>query len=68
MGVKPALTLREEQSLWVVDKMVRGKIFGPMRQEETGRWIKLHIHQLHDLHSLLRIIWVNKSRRMHSAF
>jgi hypothetical protein len=36
--------------------------------DTEGSWIKLHIHELHDLYSLLSIIWVNKSRRVHSAF
>jgi hypothetical protein len=30
----------------------------------TGRWIKLHNEELHDLYSSTSIIRVNKSRRM----
>jgi hypothetical protein len=41
-----------------------GKIFGPKRDEVMGRWRKLHKVELQDLHSLLSVIRIIKSRRM----
>jgi hypothetical protein len=41
------------------------RIFGPKRDGVTGRgWRKLHNEELHNLHSLLSIIRIIKSRRM----
>jgi hypothetical protein len=41
-----SLTLREEHRLRVLRR-----IFGPMRDEETGFWIKLHNEELHNFYS-----------------
>jgi hypothetical protein len=43
------------------------KIFGPKRDEVTGRWKKLHNEELHDLYSSPDIIRVNKSMEMRRA-
>jgi hypothetical protein len=40
------------------------RIFGPMRDEMTGDWRKLHNEELHNLYSFPSIIRVIKSRRM----
>jgi hypothetical protein len=44
-----SLTLREERRLRVFKKRVLRRIFGPMRDEETGEWRKLHNEELNDL-------------------
>jgi hypothetical protein len=43
------------------------RIFGPKRDEVTGRWRKLHNEMLHDLYCLPSIIRKIKSRRMRWA-
>ena len=43
-----------------------GKIFGPKRDEATGKWRRLHKEELYDLYSSTNIIRVIKSR-MRSA-
>jgi hypothetical protein len=43
------------------------RIFGPMRDEVTGGWRKLHNEELCDLYSLPSIIRMTKSRRMRWA-
>jgi hypothetical protein len=43
------------------------RIFGSKRDEVTGEWRKLHIEELHDLHSSPIIVCVIKSRRMRWA-
>jgi hypothetical protein len=40
------------------------RIFGPKRDEVTGKWRKLHNKELHDLYSSPIIIKIIKSRRM----
>jgi hypothetical protein len=40
------------------------RIFGPKRDEVTGKWRKLHNEELRDLYSSLSIIRIIKSRRM----
>jgi hypothetical protein len=42
------------------------RIFGPKREEVTGKWRKLHIEELRDLYSS-SIIGIIKSRRMRWA-
>jgi hypothetical protein len=43
------MTLREESRLRVFENRVLRRIFGPKRDEVTGKWIKLHSEELHDL-------------------
>jgi len=38
------------------------RVFGPMRDEVTGEWRKLHNDELSDLYSLPNIVRVVKSR------
>jgi hypothetical protein len=40
------------------------RIFGPKRDEVTGKWRKLHNEQIHDLYSSPSIITIIKARRM----
>jgi hypothetical protein len=61
-----SLTLREEHRLGVFENRVL-RIFGPMRDEVTGEWRKLHTERLHDLYSSRSIIRVIKARRMRWA-
>jgi hypothetical protein len=58
------LTLREEQRLRVFENRVLRRIFGPKRDEATGKWTRLHNEELNDLYSAPNIIRVIKSRRM----
>ena len=37
-----SLTLREERRRRVFEKRALRRIFGPMRDKVTGKWIKLH--------------------------
>jgi len=59
-----SLTLREERRLRVFEKRMLRRVFGPKRDEVTGRWRKLHNEELSDLYSLPNIVWVVKLRRM----
>jgi len=43
------------------------RVFGPKRDQVTGKWRKLHNEELSDLYSLPNILWVVKSRRMSFA-
>jgi len=45
-----SLTLREERRLRVFENRVLRVIFGPQRDEITGKWRKLHIEELNDLY------------------
>jgi hypothetical protein len=56
--------LREERKLRVFGKRVSRGIFGPNRDEITGKWRKLHNEELHDLYSSPNIVKVIKSRRL----
>jgi hypothetical protein len=59
-----SLTLREEHRLRVFENRVLRRIFGPMRDEVTGEWRKLHNGELRNLYSSPDIIRQIKSRRM----
>ena len=58
--------MREEGRLRMFNKVLR-RIFGPKRNEVTGKWRKLHSEELNDLYTSLNIIRVIKSRRMRWA-
>ena len=47
-----SLTLREERRLRVFENRVLRRVFGPKRDEVTGKWRKLHNEELRDLYSL----------------
>jgi hypothetical protein len=51
----------------VFENRVQRRIFGPKRDEVTGKWRKLHNKELHDLYSSPSIIFIIKSRRMRWA-
>jgi hypothetical protein len=57
------LTLREEHRLRVFENRVLSRIFGPKRDEVTGKLRKLHNEELHILYSSPNIRHI-KSRRM----
>jgi len=59
--------LRKERKLRVFENMVLVRIFGPRRDEVTGKWRRLHNEELNDLYSLPNIVQVIKSRRMRWA-
>jgi hypothetical protein len=44
-----SLTLREEHRLRVFENRVLRRIFGPKRDEVTGKWRRLHKKELNDL-------------------
>jgi hypothetical protein len=48
----------------VFENRVLRKIFGPKRDEVTGKWRKLHNEELHDLYSWPNIIRIIKPRKM----
>jgi hypothetical protein len=48
------------------NRVLRG-IFGPKRDEATGKWRRLHNEELNDLYSSPNIIRVIKSRRIRWA-
>jgi hypothetical protein len=62
-----SLTLREERRLRVSENRVLRRVFGPKRDEVTGKRRKLHNEELNDLYSLSNIVRVVKSRRMRWA-
>ena len=62
-----SLTLREERKLRVFENMVLRRIFGPRRDEVTGKWRRPHNEELSDLYCSPNIVRVIKSRRMRWA-
>jgi hypothetical protein len=56
--------LREECRLRVFENKVLRRIFGPKRDEVTGKWRRLHNKELYALYSSPSIIRVMKSRRL----
>jgi hypothetical protein len=48
----------------VFENRVPRRIFGPKRDEVTGKWRKLHNEKLRDLYSSPSIIRIIKSKRM----
>jgi len=59
--------LREEYRLRVFEMIVLRRIFGPMRDEVTVEWRKLHKEELNDVYSSPNIVWVIRSRKMRWA-
>ena len=55
------------RSLRVFENRVLSRIFGPKRDEVTGKWRKLHKEEPNDLYSSPNIFRVIKSRRMRWA-
>ena len=51
----------------VFENRVLRRVFGPKRDEVSGKWRKLHNEELSDLYSLPSIVRVVKSRRMRWA-
>ena len=58
------LTLREEKRLQLFENKVLRKIFGPKRDDQIGKWRRLHNSELHDLYGKPDIIRIVKSRRL----
>jgi hypothetical protein len=50
----------------ILNRLLR-RVFGPERDEMTGKWRKLHNEELNDLYSLPNIVRVVKLRRMRWA-
>ena len=62
-----SFTLREERRLRVFENMVLRRIFGPKRDEVTGKWRKLYNEELNDLYCSPNIVRVIKLRRIRWA-
>jgi hypothetical protein len=56
--------LRVKRRLRVFENRVPRRIFGPKRDEVTGKWRKLHNEEFNDLYSSPNIVQVIKPRRM----
>jgi hypothetical protein len=57
-----SLILLEELRLTMFENKVLKRLFGPKREEETGRWGKLHNKDYHNLQFTRNIIRMTKSR------
>ena len=57
-----SLTMREERRLRVFQNRVLRRVFGPKRDEVTGKRRKLHKEELRDLYSRPNIVRVVKTR------
>jgi hypothetical protein len=57
-----SVMLSEGHRLRVFENRVLRRIFGPLREEVTGGWRKLHNEELHGLYSSPSIIKVIKAR------
>jgi hypothetical protein len=55
-----SLTFREESRLRLFENRAIKRIFGPNRDEVTGKWRKLHTEELNDLYSSPNIFMVIK--------
>jgi len=62
-----SLTLKEERRLRVFENRVLRRIFGPMRDEITGEWRKLHNEELNYVYCSPNIVRVIKSRTVRWA-
>jgi hypothetical protein len=62
------MTLREQHRLRVFENRVLRRIFGPKRDELTGRWGKLHNEELHNLYCSPGIIRMIKPSMMRRAW
>jgi hypothetical protein len=56
--------LREVSRLRVFENRILRRLFGPRRDEVTGRWRKLHNKELNNLYTPPNIVRAIKSRIM----
>jgi hypothetical protein len=59
-----SLMAREERKLRMFENRVLRRIFGPIKDEVTRGWRKLHNEELHNLCSSTHLIRVIKSKRI----
>jgi len=59
-----SLKLGEDCRLRVFENRVLRRIFGPKKDEVTGKWMKLHNEEVNDLYSSPGIVQVIKLKRM----
>jgi len=62
-----SLKFTEELRLGVFESRVWRNIFGPIKEEVTGEWRRLHNEELYNSYSSQNIIRVMKSRRIRWA-
>jgi hypothetical protein len=62
-----SLRLRERCRLMIFENRVLSTIFGPERDEVTGKWRRPCNEELYALYSSPNIMWVIKSRRLRWA-